>query len=93
MWISSKSSGVKMDYMDIQATPPHPEVVLEDEIREIPNLENTPPAQEPIIKTPDLSKYETAAKQDSTYNNAADSREEGRLTTEEGGGGSKPQHS
>ena len=70
--------------------PPHPQIVLEDEIREIPNLENTPPAQESIIKTPDLSKYEAAAKQNSNYSNTADNREEGRLTTEEGGGRVNP---
>jgi len=66
--------------------PPHPEIVSEDEIREIPNLANTPPIQKSNIKTLDFSKYETAANQDSTYSSAADNREEGKLAAEEGAG-------
>jgi len=64
--------------------PPHPEIAVEEEIREIPNLTNTPSEQNPHIKTLDYSKYEPAANKDPAYTSTTGNREEGDLILEGG---------
>jgi len=76
--------------MDIQATPPHPEIAVEEEIREIPNIANAPLDRNPYSKDSGYQKYETAANKDPHPSCTADKIEGGELATEGGEGGVKP---
>ena len=76
--------------MDIQATPPHPEIAVEEEIREIPNIANAPLDRNPYSKDSGYQKYETAANKDPHPSCTTDKIEGGELATEGGEGGVKP---